>query len=350
MALLDPITRRRFKRFCSIKRGYYSFLLLLGFIVFSCFAEIFVNSRAVVVVYKGDWYFPTYGAMKPGTAFGLDYGYETNYRELKAKFEMNKDTSEGWVLLPLIPYNPLENDLVEGIYPPSAPDFSRSHYLGTDNSGRDVAARLIYGFRICIFFALFYVLCNYTVGVSLGALMGYSGGRFDLIMQRLIEIWSNIPFLYVVMIVSSILAPNFFTLAIIMVVFGWMHMTWYMRTAVYKEKTRDYSVAARALGAKPQRVIFHHILPNAVSTIVAFVPFSIAGAIYSLTSLDYLGYGLSPPTPSWGELLAQGTGQLDKPWIVMSVVCALVLVLTLVTFFGEAIREAFDPRKHTVYE
>jgi microcin C transport system permease protein len=180
--------------------------------------------------------------------------------------------------------------------------------------------------------------------------MGFWGGAFDLLFQRLIEVWSNVPFLYVIMIVASIMVPTFWTLAIVMVVFGWMSMTWYMRTATYKEKARDYVMAARALGATSGRIIARHVLPNTVSIIVTFIPFAIATGITSLTALDYLGFGLPPPTPSWGDLLSQGTDNLDRPWIVTSVVAAMVLVLLTVTYVGEAVREAFDPKRFTYYE
>ena len=180
--------------------------------------------------------------------------------------------------------------------------------------------------------------------------MGFWGGAFDLLFQRLIEIWSNVPFLYVIMIVASVIIPSFWTLAFIMVIFGWMGMTWYMRTATYKEKAREYVEAAKALGASNKRMIFRHILPNTVSIIVTFIPFSIATGVTALTALDYLGFGLPPPTPSWGELLSQGTSNLQAPWIVTSVVVAMTIVLLMVTYIGEAVREAFDPKRFTFYE
>ena len=180
--------------------------------------------------------------------------------------------------------------------------------------------------------------------------MGYYGGAFDIIFQRIIEIWSNIPFLYVVIIISSIIIPNFFILIFIMVFFGWMGLTWVMRTVTYKEKSRDYVLAAQAMGAKNFRIITKHIIPNTISIIITFMPFSISSGIISLTSLDYLGFGLRPPTPSWGELLNQGWSNLSYYWIAGSVITAMVLILLLVTFIGEALREAFDPKKFTTYE
>jgi len=345
---LDPLTRKKIHRFRSIKRGYYSAILLAAAILLSFGAELFVNSRALIVRYEGRFHFPTYGSILPGTTFGLDYRYETKYRELKRKFKA--EGRGNWVLLPPAPYNAYENDLTEGIYPPTAPDAGSGHWLGTDSTGRDVLARLVYGFRTAIVFSILLLLCNYTIGVTIGCAMGYFGGKFDLFFQRIIEIWANVPFLYIIIIVASIMIPNFFTLMMIMLFFGWIQMTWYMRTATYKQKSREYVLAARAMGASDPYIIFQHIIPNTISIIVTFMPFSISSGVVVLTSLDYLGFGLPAPTPSWGELLRQGTSNLDALWIVSSVVVSMILLLTMVTFVGEAVREAFDPKKHTVYE
>jgi microcin C transport system permease protein len=345
---LNPLTIKKFRRFKSIKRGYYSFILILVLILASFFAEILVNKRAVVVHHNGEYYFPTYGDPIPGSTFGLDYKYETNYRQLARKFE-----SEGrgnWVILPLIPYDAYENDLREDEFPPYPPSFEDRHYLGTDTIGRDIAARLVYGFRIAILFSLLLLVFNYGVGVSIGCAMGFWGGIFDLIFQRIIEIWTLLPGLYVIIIVSSIMVPNFFMLIVIMAFFGWTGITWTMRTITYKEKAREYVLAAKALGATDFRIIFKHIIPNTIAIIVTFAPFAVSGGIVALTSLDYLGFGLPPPTPSWGELLQQGWANLDAWWIGGSVVLAMIITLMAVTFVGEAIREAFDPKMHTTYE
>ena len=345
---INPLTIKKIKRFRSIKRGYYSFLLLMVLILGSLFSEFFINSRAVMVHYQGRFYFPSLGDIFPGSTFGLDYQYETNYRELQRK--LKSEQKGDWVLMPVVPYNPYENDLREGEYPPFPPDFKSRHYLGTDMVGRDVLARLAYGFRIAIFFSLGLVLANYTIGVSIGCAMGYFGGKFDLFFQRIIEVWSNLPFLYVVIIISSIMIPNFWMLIGIMAFFGWMGMTWTMRTVTYKEKAREYTLAARALGATNFRIIFKHILPNTISVIVTYAPFSVSNGIIALTSLDFLGFGLPPPTPSWGDLLQQGWSNMGAYWIVASVIAAMTITLLTVTFMGEAIREAFDPKLHTTYE
>ena len=345
---LNPQTIKQLKRFKSIKRGYWSAILLAVLLALCLVAELLVNSRALMVSFEGEWYFPTYTALNPGTTFGQDYEYETNYRELRAKFE--EEDQGNWVLMPPVPYNAFENDLKVGSYPPNPPSFEDEHYLGTDSTGRDILARLVYGFRIAIAFSGLLLTFNYVAGIIIGCAMGYFGGAFDLLFQRVIEIWSNIPFLYVIMIVASVVVPSFLTLVIVMAALGWMQLTWNMRTSTYKEKSREYVSAARALGAGNVRIVGSHILPNTIAVIVTFVPFSIASGVTFLTALDYLGFGLPPPTPSWGELLSQGTNQLQAPWIVTSVVVAMVVVLLMVTYVGEAIREAFDPKQFTYYE
>ena len=348
MLSLNPVTLQKMKRFRSISRGFWSFVIILTMILISFFAEVFINSKALMVYYDGKFYFPIYSEMIPGSTFGLEYGYETNYRELQNKLKQEKGT--GFVLMPLVPYNPYENDLRFNKYPPFPPSFSPRHFLGTDNVGRDIFARLVYGFRTAIIFSFLLLLLNYTAGIAIGCTMGYFGGKFDLFFQRVIEIWSNVPFLYVIIIVSSIVVPNFLILILIMAFFGWIGITWVMRTMTYREKEREYVLAVRSLGASHFRIIFKHIIPNTISVIVTYAPFAISGGIVSLTSLDYLGFGLPAPTPSWGELLSQGWQNMEAWWISASVVGALILTLMTVTFTGEGIREAFDPKQHTIYE
>lgn len=351
----NPQTLKKLRRFREIKRGYYSFLILSAFLLLSLFGELLINNRAVIVSYEGQLYFPTYTAFHPGTDFGLDYPYETNYRQLQQHFE---DTgSDNWVLMPIIPYSAFENDASGGVFRPEAPNVEKEHYLGTDTTSRDILARLFYGTRIALVFAITFMVAVYVIGVAVGCAMGYLGGMFDILSQRLIEIWSNIPFLYMVIIVFSVI-PDTFTiltriiiLLSVMVLFSWTSMTYYMRTETYKEKARDYVAAARVLGASNTRIVFRHILPNVLSTLVTFMPFTVVSAISAITALDFLGFGLPPPTPSLGELLKQGTQTLrTAPWIVMSAFGTLVVLLTLVTFVGEAIRESFDPKKFTVYK
>ena len=337
---LNPLTQRKLKRFREIKRGYYSAIALVVLTVLSLFSELVVSDRALFVSFNGEWHFPTYADVEMGSVYGLT-GTEAvtpvDYRTLEAEF----DGTDNIVIMPLIPWGPYFSDAVDGVLKARAPDAEREHYLGTDTTGRDVLARLVYGFRTAIFFALAYTLFTYLIGVSIGCAMGYFGGTFDLIFQRLIEIWSNIPFLYMVIIVFSVIPATFAIstriaiLLFIMVLFGWTGLTYYMRTETYKEKARDYTAAALVLGA---------------GTMMTFVPFTVVLAITSITALDFLGWGLPPPTPSIGELLKQGTANLTTaPWIVTSAFATLVFLLALVTFIGEAVREAFDPRKFTLY-
>ncbi len=348
MISLNPVTIKKIKRFASIKRGFWSFILLFVMIFISFFAEAFINSRALLVYYNGKLYLPTYTRMIPGSVFNLGYEYETNYRDLKKKFQ--KEESSDFIIMPPIPYNPYENDLKVNSYPPFPPSLKEKHFLGTDNVGRDILARLVYGFRTAIIFSFVLLIMSYSVGITIGCSMGYFGGKFDLIFQRIIEIWNNIPFLYVIIIIASIMIPNFMILLLIMAFFGWIGITWVMRTMTYKEKEREYILAVRSLGASHARIILKHIIPNTISVIVTYAPFAISGGIVALTSLDYLGFGLPAPTPSWGELLSQGWQNMEAWWIVSSVVAALVITLMIVTFIGEGIREAFDPKLHTIYK
>ena len=236
--------------------------------------------------------------------------------------------------------------------PPTPPDFTRRHYLGTDSQGRDVASRLLYGFRISVFFALFLVLIGQVIGTVVGSLQGYLGGRFDISSQRLIEVLIAVPFLYVVIIMAALFAPTFWMLLGIMALWQWIAITFYMRTEMYREKTREYCLAARSYGASHLRIIFRHLLPNCLTPLVTFTPFAIVGAIFALTGLDYLGYGLPAPTPSWGELIDQAL-QLenrDKLWLILAPFGALTATLVLVVFIGESVREAFDPKRYAKYE
>lgn len=346
MIKLNPLTLKQIKRFKQIKRGYWSLIILSVMLLLSLFAEALINSKALVVRYQGEYYFPMVSDVYSGKTFGLESSGEANYRLLQLAL---KDKNNGdFAILPLVPWNPYEQDF-SGEYPPHAPSAYSKHYLGTDVIGRDILARLVYGFRTAMGFALITMIIAYSIGVTVGCAMGFFGGKFDLIVQRIIETWSMVPFLYVIMILVSIAQPTFMLFVLINVTFGWMGITWYMRTMTYRESAREYVLAAKALGASTARIIFHHILPNTMVMIVTLAPFTIAANITALTALDYLGLGLIPPTPSWGELLQQGKSNLDSPWIVGSVVTAIVGVLVMVTFIGEAIRTAFDPKKYTVY-
>jgi microcin C transport system permease protein len=348
---LSPQTRQQFKRFRSIQRGYGSFLALMVLCLFALFAELLASNRAVLVHYQGHTYFPTYGSIHPGRDFGLPYAYETDYRALRDRCVAERKGD--WVMMPPVPWGPNDDCYTGQTFTPRPPDMAGRHFLGTDQLNRDILARLLYGLRNSLLFSTGFLVFVYAIGVAVGCAMGYFGGWFDLGMQRIIEVWALLPFLLVVIIVRAALPTGtsfgLGLLLTVVVAFSWTGMTYYMRSATYREKARDYVAAAQVLGAGPLRVLFHHILPNVLSILVTFLPFTFAAAISSLTALDYLGFGLPPPMPSWGELLRQGTANLDAPWIVASAFTALSLVLILITFVGEAIREAFDPKKFTLY-
>jgi ABC-type microcin C transport system permease subunit YejE len=239
-----------------------------------------------------------------------------------------------------------------GEVPPTAPDLRRRHYFGTDSQGRDVASRLLYGFRISIFFALFLVLFGQAIGTAIGSLQGYLGGRFDILSQRVIEVLIAVPFLYVVIIMAALFAPTFWMLLVIMAIFQWITITFYLRTEMYREKTREYCLAARSYGASHLRIIFRHLLPNCLTPLVTFTPFAVVGAVFALTGLDYLGYGLPAPTPSWGELIDQALQpeNRDRLWLTFAPFGAITVTLVLVVFIGESVREAFDPKQLARYE
>jgi|GEM_PF-481134 microcin C transport system permease protein len=365
------------------KNGGLALVVWLTLSLLCVFAELWAGNRALFVAYQGRVYFPLFQGQLPGRTFGLPYDYETDYRELEKLSHTSPPTPnpslrEGnldmgaappnptgntsdfypssssattakapFVLLPLIPYSPIENSLSltnPNAYAPSPPDFASTHYLGTDPLGRDILVRLVYGYRNALIFASLYLVGLMVIGTLLGVAFGYYGGLFDFLGQRLIEIWSNIPFIYVVMIVASIISPNLFWLVVLSLVFGWTGIAAFVRALSFREKTRDFVLAAKASGSSDFRIITRHILPQLGGILLTFLPYQAVGAITTLTSLDFLGFGLKPPEASWGELLSTGSGSLQAPWIVSSVVAAMTLVLVLLTIIGNALREALDPK------
>lgn len=333
------IFRKRLRKFKTLKRGYYSFLILVSLYALSILLPLLVNNKPVWMSYEGKAYFPL---MKHYEAeiFGMSGSGEPDYRKLQVKL---KEEGSGLIIMPLYPYHPNESLLEMPGQPPHFP--SAEHWCGTDNRGRDVFARLVYGFRISISFALITMTISYIVGITIGALLGYFGGRFDITMQRLIEVWSSMPFLYTIIIISSILQPTFLLLVFVLTLFGWIGMTYYVRGEFYREKAKDYVAAAIAMGAGHREVIFRHILPNALTPVVSFAPFAVVAYIGSLVSLDFLGFGLAPPTPSWGQLVQQGMDDITFAWwLVLTPLSALFMTLLMVVFIGEAVREAFDPK------
>lgn len=336
--------QKRWKKFKSLKRGYYSFIIVVIFYIFSFLLPFFVGRDALIVKYEGEYYFPVFKFYLAETFRQKDVQGEANYRLLKEQFKAQD--SGNWVLMPVYPYGPNENLLDELTeIPPTHPN--NVHYFGTDDRGRDVLARLLYGFNIGISFSLIVTLLSYTIGVSIGSMLGFFGGKVDIFGQRLIEIWSTLPFLYVMIILSSILNPNFLLLTFVLTLFGWMGMTYYVRGEFYREKARDYVSAAVSMGAGNSKIIFKHILPNALTPVITFLPFAIVANIFSLVALDYLGFGLPPPTPSWGQLMSQGMQNIEKWWLIGTPLIAMFLTLLSITFIGEAIREAFDPKVYS---
>jgi len=333
---------RRLRRFRQLKRGYYSFLILTGLYLVSFLNPLLINNRALVVQHEGKLYFPVTHFYE-GKTFGQRVLGEAKYRELKEEFK--KKGGRDWVLMPPYPFHPNESLLLERDLqgePPHSP--SPRHWLGTDDRGRDVFARLAYGFRISITFALAVVILSYVIGIAVGAIFGFFGGKVDIVGQRLVEIWAALPFLYTMIIVSSIIRPSVALLAILLALFGWVGLSFYVRGEFYREKAKDYVAAAISQGESDRSVMFRHILPNALTPVVSFAPFAMVGDITALVSLDFLGFGLPAPTPSWGELMGQGLGNLSEWHLIMFPLLALFLTLLMVVFIGEAVREAFDPR------
>lgn len=338
----ESILKKRWNKFKSLKRGYYSLIILLTLYFTSFFLPIIINNRALIIRYNNQLYFPILTGYVPGKTFGQDVPGETRYRNLKEEF---KNQDGNWVIMPLYPYSPFEDITYEGnkMYEPP----SRDHWLGTDNTGRDVFARLCYAFNISISFSLVLTIINYVFGILIGGAMGYFGGRFDLFFQRLIEVWSSLPMLFVIIIISSIIKPSFFLLIGIYTLVNWISMTYLMRAEFYREKARAYVAAALSMGQSDFKVMFKHILPNSLVPIITYFPFSVVAGIAALVGLDYLGFGLPPPTPSWGQMLDIGLQNITKWWMVFSPVTAQFFTLLSIVFIGEGVREAFDPKVYS---
>jgi microcin C transport system permease protein len=337
------ILKKRWRKFKTIKRGYYSFLIIIFLYLISFILPIFIGRSALIVKYNDKLYFPVF-SYHAASEFNQNISGEANYRLLKKQF--NDENGGNWVLLPLYPFGPNENLLDETeSNPPHSP--SSQHLLGTDTSCRDVFARLAYGFNVSISFALSVTFFAFLIGVIIGALQGFFGGIVDVILHRMIEIWATLPILYVIIIASSLLVPNFFLLCLIMTLFSWVGITFYIRGEFYREKSKDYVSAAVAMGAPNRKLIFSHILPNSLTPIISFAPFAIVGNIASLVSLDFLGFGLPPPTPSWGQLIQQGMTNIEYWWLVAFPLTVQFLTLIAIVFIGEAVREAFDPKVYS---
>ncbi|MDP0589686.1 MAG: ABC transporter permease [Candidatus Endonucleobacter bathymodioli] len=336
--LSNPLNLRRWQNFKSNKRGYYSLSIFILLLTLTGFAELIANNKPLFIYYNNSLYLPIIN-IYPETTFGGDFQLETDYRQDYAKELIEKN---GWMFWPPIRYS---YDTINYNRMAPAPP-SAENLLGTDDQGRDVLARVIYGFRISILFGLILTLISSTVGVAAGAFQGFYGGKIDLIGQRFIEIWSGMPSLYLLIILSSFVEPSFWWLLGIMSLFQWMTLVDVVRAEFLKSRNLEYVRAARALGMDNIRLMLRHILPNAMIATVTFLPFILTGAITTLTSLDFLGFGLPAGSPSLGELIAQGKNNLQAPWLGITAFLVMSIMLILLVFIGEATRDALDPRKY----
>ncbi len=337
---LSPLTRRRWAAFRSNRRGWWSLWVFLLLFVLTIGAELIANDKPILVYFDGDISSPIFRAY-PETRFGGQFKTEANYRD---PYVVNLIQDKGWMLWPPIRYNYRTVVWDLPVPAPSPPD--AKHWLGTDDQARDVMARLIYGFRISVLFGFVLTLFSAAIGVAAGAVQGYFGGWVDLIFQRFIEIWSGMPTLYLLIILASVVEPNFWWLLGLMLLFSWMGFVGVVRAEFLRARNLDYVRAARALGVIDRTIMFRHVLPNAVVATLTFLPFTLAGSVTVLTSLDFLGIGLPPGSASLGELLAQGKANLQAPWLGLTGFFSIAVMLSLLIFVGEAIRDAFDPRKH----
>ena len=336
---MSPINRRRIAQFRANRRGMVSLVLFGALFVTSLFSELLANDRPILVRYDGGFYFPVLKAY-PETTFGGDLPTTAVYTDPEVQKFI---AAKGWMVWPPIPYRYdtiIGGENRKALLPPSA-----EHLLGTDDLARDVLARLLYGFRISVLFGFTLTLLSSIVGIAAGAVQGYFGGWVDLLFQRFLEVWSSMPQLYLLIILASFIQPGFWTLLGIMLLFSWMALVGYVRAEFLRGRNFDYVRAARALGMLDVRIMFRHILPNAMTTSLTFLPFILAGSVTTLTALDFLGFGLPAGSPSLGELLLQGKNNLNAPWLAFTGFVVIATMMTLLVFIGEAVRDAFNPRK-----
>ena len=333
-------SRRAWQRFKRNRLGFWSLVIFCTLVALSLLAEVLSNDKPLVVRYEGQFYFPLVKTYAEKT-FGGDFETETDYLDPFIRDRFSKDGN--WAVYPPNPYGSKTINYFARQPNPSAP--SRDNWLGTDDRGRDLLAQLIYGFRVSVLFALALTTVGVILGVAAGAVQGFFGGKTDLAFQRFIEVWGSMPELYLLIIFSAILAPSIGLLLVLLSLFGWMGLSDYVRAEFLRNRQLDYVKAARALGVPNRQIIFRHILPNSMTPVVTFLPFRMSAAVLALTSLDFLGLGVPPGTPSLGELLSQGKNNIDAWWISLSTFGVLVLTLLLLTFMGDALRDALDPRK-----
>jgi len=336
---VSRLSARRLANFRANRRGYISLYIFTFLFVASLFANLIANDKPLLIEYDGSYYFPILESY-PETTFGGDFPTEADYTD---PFVMDLIREKGWAVWPIIPYS--YNTVIRDLPSPAPSPPSWQNWLGTDDQARDVAARVIYGFRISVLFGLVLTLLSSIIGIAAGAVQGYYGGWIDLVFQRVIEIWSGLPILYLLIILASVVTPNFWWLLGLMLLFSWMALVDVVRAEFLRARNFDFIRAARALGVGDLTIMWRHVLPNAMVSTLTFMPFILNGSITTLTSLDFLGFGLPPGSPSLGELLAQGKNNLQAPWLGITGFMVLALMLSLLIFIGEAVRDAFDPRK-----
>ena len=337
---MKPLTRRRLRNFRANRRGYWATWIFLVLFVTSLGAELIANDRPLLLHHAGGFYVPAL-RVYPETAFGGELPTEADYRDPYLRSLIA--ARGGWAVWPLVPYS---HDTINYALPRPAPaPPSRQNWLGTDDQGRDVVARLIYGFRISVLFGLALTIISSIIGIAAGGVQGYFGGWTDLGFQRFIEVWTAIPSLYLLLIISSVLPPGFFILLGILLLFSWVSLVGLVRAEFLRGRNFEYIMAARALGVSNAVIMFRHLLPNAMVATMTFLPFIVSSSVMTLTALDFLGFGLPPGSPSLGELLSQAKANVQAPWLGFTGFFAVAIMLSLLIFIGEAARDAFDPRK-----
>ena len=336
---ITPLTARRLTNFRSNRRGYWSLWIFLTLLLLSLFAELIANDKTLLVRFDGDFYTPIFNSYAE-TTFGGDFETEADYTD---PFVIELIEEKGWLLMPLVPYS-FDTPVTDLPTPAPSPPTTQN-WLGTDDQARDVVARLIYGFRISVLFGVTLTVLASIVGVIAGAVQGYYGGWIDLGFQRFIEVWEGMPFLFVLLIVASLFVPGFWTLLFIMLLFSWTSLVGVVRAEFLRARNFDYVRAARALGLNNRTIMFRHVLPNAMVATITFLPFTLVAGLTALTGLDFLGLGLPPGSPSLGELLKQAKENFSAGWLTFAAVFSITVMLMLVVFVGEAVRDAFDPRK-----
>lgn len=334
----SPISQRRLQAFIANRRAFWSLWIFLILFITSLFSEFIANDKPIVVYYDNSIYSPVFKSY-PETTFNGDFDTEADYSD---PYVIELIQAKGWLLWPPVPFS-YDTHIADLPQPAPSPP-TRENWLGTDDQARDVFARVLYGFRISILFALALTIGSSIIGIAIGALQGYHGGRIDLYGQRLLEIWSGLPQLFVLIILASLIQPSFWWLLGIMLLFSWTNLVDVVRAEFLRGRNLDYVRAAKALGVSNTTVMLRHILPNAMVATVTMMPFILTAAVTGLTALDFLGFGLPPGSPSLGELMSQGKGNLHAPWLALTAFFVLSIMLTLLVFIGEGVRDAFDPR------